>query len=64
MHEMIVNLGYTVADFFMKLPGMLRADYLMGALPIMGVGMLGIFVVTIVIICVVTLISKLFQDKD
>ena len=64
MHEFIVNIGYAVADFFMKLPGLFRVDYLLEALPIMGVGMLGIFLVTIVIISVVLLIGKLFQDKD
>ena len=37
----------------------LRVDYLMNALPIMGMGMLGIFLVTIVIILCVSLINKL-----
>lgn len=37
----------------------LRVDYLMEALPILGNGMLGIFVVTGVIIGVVSLLNKL-----
>ena len=37
----------------------LHVDYLMEALPIMGKGMLGIFVVTCVIIGCVALINKL-----
>ena len=38
---------------------MLRVDLLMEALPIMGTGYLGIFIVTGVIIAVVTLLNKL-----
>ena len=41
----------------------LHLDYLMEALPIMGYGMLGIFVVTGVIIGVVTLLNKITSDK-
>lgn len=41
----------------------LRFDYLMAALPIMGIGMLGIFVVTGVIIGVVSLLNKLTSQK-
>ena len=41
----------------------LRVDYLMEALPIMGYGMLGIFVVTGVIIGVVALLNKLSSGK-
>ena len=37
----------------------LRVDYLLEALPIMGTGMLGIFIVTGVIIGVVALLNKL-----
>ena len=36
----------------------LRPDYLMAVLPIMGTGMLGIFIVTGMIIGVVTLLNK------
>ena len=36
----------------------LRVDYLMNVLPIMGTGMLGIFIVTGVIIGCVTLLNK------
>ena len=37
---------------------MLRVDLLLAVLPIMGYGMLGIFIVTGVIIGVVTLLNK------
>ena len=40
---------------------MLRVDLLMEALPVMGTGYLGIFVVTGVIITVVTLLTKIGQ---
>ena len=36
----------------------MRVDYLMNVLPIMGTGMLGIFIVTGIIIGVVTLLNK------
>ena len=38
---------------------MLRVDLLMDALPVMGTGYLGIFIVTGVIIAVVSLLSKI-----
>ena len=37
----------------------LRVDYLMNVLPIMGTGMLGIFIVTGIIIGVVSLLNKM-----
>ncbi len=42
---------------------MLHYDLLLNSLPIMGYGMLGIFVVTGVIIGVVTLLNKITSDK-
>ncbi len=36
----------------------MNVDLLLKALPIMGIGYLGIFIVTIVIILIVTLLSK------
>lgn len=42
---------------------MLHFDLLLNSLPIMGYGMLGIFVVTGVIIGVVTLLNKIASDK-
>ena len=36
-------------------------DKLLAALPIMGTGYLGIFIVTIVIIIVISLLNKVFQ---
>lgn len=41
---------------------MLHFDLLLNSLPIMGYGMLGIFVVTGVIIGVVTLLNKITSD--
>ena len=41
---------------------MLHFDLLLNSLPIMGYGMLGIFVVTGVIIGVVTLLNKIASD--
>ena len=41
----------------------MRIDLLMEALPVMGTGYLGIFIVTGVIIAVVTLLSKLGNKK-
>ena len=42
----------------------MRVDLLLKALPIMGYGYLGIFIVTIVIILVVSLLNKLTNKKD
>ena len=41
----------------------MHVDLLMKALPIMGTGYLGIFIVTIVIIMVVALLNKLGNKK-
>ena len=38
----------------------MRFDLLLNVLPIMGWGMLGIFIVTCIIITIVTLLNKLF----
>ena len=42
----------------------MHVDLLMKALPVMGTGYLGIFIVTGVIILVVTLLTKLFSQKN
>ena len=59
MHEWIVNLGYAILEFFRNI----NTDNLLTALSIMGTGMLGIFIVTGIIILVVTLLTKLFAPK-
>ncbi len=41
----------------------MHIDKLLAALPIMGTGYLGIFIVTIVIIIVISLLNKTFQNK-
>ncbi len=42
----------------------MRVDLLMKALPIMGMGMLGVFAVTCVIIIVVAILNKTTKDKE
>jgi len=59
MHEWIVNLGYAILEFFRNI----NTDNLLTALSIMGTGMLGIFIVTGIIILVVTLLTKLFSPR-
>ena len=41
----------------------MHIDKLLAALPIMGTGYLGIFIVTIVIILVISMLNKTFQKK-
>ena len=57
MHEFIMSIGYAVLEFFTNF----NTDNLLSALSIMGIGMLGIFLVTGIIILVVTLLNKLFS---
>ena len=57
MHEFIMNIGYAILNFFYSID----TGNLLDALYIMGIGMLGIFIVTGVIIVVTTLLNKLFS---
>ena len=57
MHEFIMNIGYAVWDFFASMD----ISELSDALSIVGIGMLGIFIVTGVIILVVTGLNKIFS---
>ena len=57
MHEFIMGIGYAVANFFLSID----TANLTSALSIMGIGMLGIFIVTGVIILCVALLNKLFS---
>ena len=59
MHEFIMNIGYAVLNFFRSID----PNNLLTALSIMGTGMLGIFLVTGIIIAVITLLTKLFRKK-
>ena len=59
MHEWIVNLGYLILEFFQNI----NTTNLLTALSIMGTGMLGIFIVTGIIILVVTLLTKIFTPR-
>ncbi len=55
MHELIMKIGYAVIGFFTGID----TNNVTNALSITVIGWLGIFVVTIVIILVVVLLSKL-----
>ena len=55
MNEIALKIGTAVAQFFVGID----TTALLNALGIVGVGMLGIFTVTLVIIGVVTLLNKL-----
>ena len=57
MHEFAMSIGYAIINFFCSIDG----ANMTSALSIMGIGMLGIFLVTGVIILVVTLLNKLFS---
>lgn len=57
MHEFVMKIGYAVLEFFTSI----NVTNLLNALKVMGIGMLGIFIVTGVIILVVTLLNKLFS---
>ncbi len=57
MSEIAIKIGTAVAQFFVGID----TAALLNALSIVGVGMLGIFTVTLVIILVVTLLDKLFS---
>ena len=57
MHEYIMGIGQSILNYFRSID----FSNLKSALSIMGVGMLGIFIVTGVIILVVTLLNKLFS---
>lgn len=56
MNEFMMKIGYAVLNFFSSVD----TQALGVALKIMGIGMLGIFIVTAVIILVITLLGKIF----
>ena len=57
MHDLIMKLGYAILAFFQNM----NKDNLLTSLSIMGIGMLSIFIVTGVIILVVSLLIKIFS---
>ena len=59
MNDFATKIGQAVVNFFTSI----NTDNLLDALSIMGIGMLGIFLVTGVIIVVITLLCKLFAAK-
>ncbi len=56
MNEFVMNLGYGVLTWLRSID----PSNLLTALSIMGTGMLGIFLVTGIIIAVITLLGKVF----
>ena len=58
MNAIAAKIGYAVAQFFTSIDG----NSLLDALSIMGIGMLGIFLVTGVIILVITLLCYIFKQ--
>ena len=59
MHDWIMNIGYAVLKYFYSID----VESLKDALYIMGIGMLGLFIVTGVIILTITLLDKVFSEK-
>ena len=57
MHDFAMKIGYAIINFFTSL----NSANLLNALSIMGIGMLGIFIVTGIIILMVTLLNKIFS---
>ncbi len=57
MHDFVMKIGYAVLEFFYSID----TGNLLDALKIMGIGMLGIFIVTGVIIGVVKTLNKIFK---
>ena len=57
MNDIAIRIGYAIVSFFRSID----TAALLDALSIVGVGMLGIFIVTGVIILVVTLLNKVFS---
>ena len=59
MNEFIMGIGDAVLNFIYGID----PNNLLTALSIMGTGMLGIFLVTGIIIAVITLLGKVFSGK-
>ena len=57
MHEFIMSIGRAIVGFFCSIDTANLSD----AISIMGIGMLGIFIVTGVIILCVLLLNKIFS---
>ena len=57
MHAFVLKIGEAIYTFFTSIDTANLSD----ALSIVGIGMLGIFIVTGVIIAVTTLLNKLFS---
>ena len=57
MHQFVMKIGYAVWNLFASI----NTENLTSALSIVGIGMLGIFIVTGVIILTVMLLNKLFS---
>ena len=57
MHELAMSIGYAILNFIFSID----TANLVSAVSIMGIGMLGIFIVTGIIILVTTLLNKVFS---
>ena len=55
MHEFFVNIGYAILNFFRNV----KTDNILKSLSIMGIGMVGIFLVTGIIVLAVYLLNKI-----
>lgn len=58
-----MDFFYNIGEKTLSALSFFRTDYFMESLPIMGKGMLGIFIVTGVIIAVVSVLNKASSDK-
>ena len=55
MHEFFVNIGYAILNFFRNV----KTDNILKSLSIMGIGMVGIFLVTGIIVLAVYIMKKI-----
>lgn len=60
----MMDFFYNIGEKSLSVLSFFRTDYFVDSLPIMGKGMLGIFIVTAVIIGVVTLINRIPSSDD
>lgn len=60
MHEFFVNIGYAILSFFRSV----QVDNIKASLYIMGIGLLGIFLVTGIIVLAVYLLNTIKTKKS
>ncbi len=59
MHNFVMSIGQAIASYFANFSG----KGLLDALKVMGIGYLGIFIVTAIIILAVYLLNRFTQKK-